>query len=43
MNIRLGDLPSGQYRELTREETDTLMNMLKESLNNTELKWEKKK
>ena len=33
MNVRLGDLPSGQYRNLTREEYRDLLSQLKDSSN----------
>ena len=39
MNIELGKLPSGQYRHLTRTETAVLMEALKKSENNTELRY----
>ena len=35
MNIKLGDLQSGQYREVTKEEYAKLMKMIKDSSNET--------
>ena len=39
MNIRLGDLPSGQYRELTHQELEELKKQLAGSSNNTEFRY----
>ena len=35
MNIELGDLKSGEYREVTKKELDELYELLKDSSNNT--------
>ncbi len=38
MNLELGDLPVGAYREVTAKEMQTLLKLLQGSSNNTELK-----
>ena len=42
MNIELGDLPSGKYRNLSKQELSVLQAALKKSQNNTELQYIKK-
>lgn len=42
MNVELGDLPSGKYRHLTKQELSGLQAALKNSQNNTELQYQGK-
>ncbi|MDO5346179.1 MAG: pseudouridine synthase [Lachnospiraceae bacterium] len=42
MNIELGELPSGKYRHLTKQELSGLQAALKNSQNNTELQYQRK-
>ena len=43
MNIELGDLPVGSYREVTAQEMKTLQEMIKDSLETTVIKKERGK
>ena len=43
MNIELGDLPVGSYREVTAQEMKTLQEMIKDSSETTVIKKERGK